>query len=459
MPPAYRVAEVCVYALINFLPFLALALYPFRGALRFSRPVIGGLIALLSLAQMALGLTAAFDDRAPAGLLSAVSTLLYAVFYFLAVKKPAGKTLFTLLMLSNLANLAVVSAKCLEGWLFPALAVQSYRWSFSLLLFLVDCVIGVPLFRYMQRVYTPAVAPEPSGLEWHYLWLIPATFYVTWYYVVYGTGRSGLEMALQPSSALFLLLLNIGAGLVYSVVARLVLEQKKTVDLQEQNHILTLQGMQYAYLQDRMARARRARHDVRHHIAVVEDYAARGDTAALLSYLQQYSRSLPDDGALQYCQNPAANAVLAYFGRRAAEAGVDYTVQAAVPLQPGVAETDLSVLFGNLLENALEAVAREQTAHPAVRVLADTKGGTLCLTVENTFTGTLRRGQDGALLSAKPGSAALGHRSVLAIAEKYGGTARWDCDGSRCTASVLLFSTAPAVQNGEKSVENVQDYR
>ena len=79
--------------------------------------------------------------------------------------------------------------------------------------------------------------------------------------------------------------------------------------------------------------------------------------------------------------------------------------------------------------------------------------------MENTFTGTLRRGQDGALLSAKPGSAALGHRSVLAIAEKYGGTARWDCDGSRCTASVLLFSTAPAVQNGEKSVENVQDYR
>lgn len=455
MPPAYRVAEVCVYALINFLPFLVLALYPFRGSLRFSRPVIGVLIALLSLTQMGLGLTAAFNDRAPSGLLSAVSTLLYAAFYFLAVKKPAGKTLFTLLMLSNLANFAVVSAKCLEGQLFPALAVQSYRWSFSLLLLLVDCVIGAPLFFYMKRVYTPAVAPEPSGFVWHYLWLIPATFYLTWYYVVYGTGRSSLEMALQPSSALFLLLINVGAGLIYSVVARLVLEQKKTMDLQEQNHILTMQGVQYAYLQDRMAQARRARHDVRHHIAVMEDYATRGDTAALLAYLQQYSRSLPDDGALQYCENPAANAVLVYFARRAAEAGVDYTVRAAVPLHPGVAETDLSVLFGNLLENALEAVAREQTDHPAIRVLADTKGGTLCLTVENTFTGTLRRGRDGALLSAKPGSAALGHRSVTAIAEKYGGTARWESDGARCTASVLLFSTPSSAKNGEDAVENV----
>ena len=37
MPPLYRLAEVAVYALLNFLPFLALALYPFRRCLRFFR--------------------------------------------------------------------------------------------------------------------------------------------------------------------------------------------------------------------------------------------------------------------------------------------------------------------------------------------------------------------------------------------------------------------------------------
>lgn len=29
MPPLYRMLEVCVYSLTNFLPFLAMALYPF----------------------------------------------------------------------------------------------------------------------------------------------------------------------------------------------------------------------------------------------------------------------------------------------------------------------------------------------------------------------------------------------------------------------------------------------
>ena len=39
MPPLYRMLEVCVYSLTNFLPFLAMALYPFRRRLRFSPAV------------------------------------------------------------------------------------------------------------------------------------------------------------------------------------------------------------------------------------------------------------------------------------------------------------------------------------------------------------------------------------------------------------------------------------
>ena len=123
MPPLYRMLEVCVYSLTNFLPFLAMALYPFRRRLRFSPAVAAALVAVLTLLQMGLGLCAAFFTPGRGSLLSAVSTGLYAVFYFLAVRAYPGKTLFTLLMISNLANLVVIAAKCLEGQLFPALAV------------------------------------------------------------------------------------------------------------------------------------------------------------------------------------------------------------------------------------------------------------------------------------------------------------------------------------------------
>ena len=34
MPPFYRILEISVYSLLNFLPYLFLALYPFRRHLR-----------------------------------------------------------------------------------------------------------------------------------------------------------------------------------------------------------------------------------------------------------------------------------------------------------------------------------------------------------------------------------------------------------------------------------------
>ena len=112
MPPLYRIAEICVYSLLNFLPFMALALYPFRSRLRFSVKITVCIIVVISFIQMGLGLWAAFFSGGKAALASVVSTAVYVVFYFFAVKVNFGKALFTLLMISNTANFVVAASKC-----------------------------------------------------------------------------------------------------------------------------------------------------------------------------------------------------------------------------------------------------------------------------------------------------------------------------------------------------------
>ena len=361
MPPVYRFIEIIVYSLLNFLPFLALALYPFRHSLRFSRGVTGILIGLLSVIQVLLGAWVSFVPGNHAAIASALSTALYAAFYFLAVKKHFGKTLFTLLMISNLANFAVISAKCIEGLLFPALAVQSYRWSFSLMLFAVEIILSVPIFLYMKSVFTPAVEKEPSGFEWRYLWLIPATFYIVWYFAIYSVvSRSALEIALRPKNTLFLFIINVGAILIYYVVTRLILEQNQTLELEEKNHQLSMQAVQYENLQEKITDARRAKHDVRHHISLIREYVSKGELDALLRYLDGYNDSLPDDLLIRFCENPAANAVLLYFAQQAKDNDIDYIVNAEIPGDIFVSDTDISVLFGNLIENAIDAAKRSR---------------------------------------------------------------------------------------------------
>lgn len=437
MPSFSRIAESAVYSLLNFLPFLALAVYPFRRSLRFSVKATGLLIGMLTVIQIFLGFWAAFFSEGRAGLISAVSTLLYAAFYFIAVKKHFGKTLFTLLMISNIANLAVIAAKSAEGQIFPLLALQGYRWSFSLMLFIVEALISVPLFFYIVKVYTPAMEKEPSGFEWRYLWLIPATFYIMWYYAFYGNiSRTSLEIAMRPKNALFLFIINIGEILIYYVVTQLISEQNKTLELKERNHQLTMQTVQYENLQERITDARRAKHDVRHHIAVMQEYLGNKDYSALEDYLNRYGRSLPDDSLVSFCENTAAGAVLLYFAQQAKNNGIDYVVKAEIPQNIGIEETDISVMLGNLLENALEACKAEEGKRKII-IRAGTDGGSLCITVDNTYTGRLKFAADGRLLSTKHKGAGLGTQSVKSIAEQNGGICRFEAKDGMFYASVL----------------------
>lgn len=103
---------------------------------------------------------------------------------------------------------------------------------------------------------------------------------------------SALEIALRPKNTLFLFCINVGAILIYYVVTRLILEQNKTLELREKNHQLTMQAMQYENLQEKISDARRAKHDVRHHIALLQEYLNNGELDALREYLNRYNESL-----------------------------------------------------------------------------------------------------------------------------------------------------------------------
>lgn len=373
---------------------------------------------------------------------SAVSMILYITFYFVSIKEHFGKTLFTLLMISNLANLTVVSAKCLEGFFFPVLATQDYRWSSSLMFFAVGICLSVPVLLYMKTVFVPAVNSESSGLEWRYLWLIPVTFYLIWCYVLYGnSSHSSLEIALQPKNTLFLFAINIGAFLIYYVVARLILEQNKSLELREKNHQLIMQAIQYKNLQEKITDARRAKHDVRHHIALIQEYLREGKLDTLHDYLDKYNKSLPDDSLVSFCDNTAANAVLRYFAQQAKDNCIDYFVKVKIPDDIFVSDTDISVMFGNLIENALESCRNESGNDRKILIRASLTGSSFCIMVDNTFSGTLKYTNDDKLVSTKHKGLGLGTQSVKNIAAHYNGVCRFETKDGMFYASVMCNKT------------------
>lgn len=437
MPPLYRILEVALYSLLNFLPYMVLALYPFRNQLRFSRVTTILLVILITVVQIDLGILAAFSGG-DKGVLSAASTIIYALFYFTAVKARFGKTLFTLLMLSNISNFVVICAKCLEGLVFGEIAYETYRWTNSLFMIIVHLVTTVPLGFYFHKHYSIGINRTAGSSTWNYLWLIPATFYLLWYHHAYGGTESALEIALSPHHTLFLLAINLGAFLTYHMLIRLIRELETRQALETKNHQLTLQTLQHENLRERIAEARQAKHDIRHHILVMNEYLKSQKYDELEMYLKNYQRSLPDDSSIVFCSHYATNTLLLYFAQQAKNSDVDFSVSVHLPEQISLPDHVLSVVLGNLLENAFEASASVPAALRRITVRGKADARSVFFEIDNTYNSELIRDKNGYYLSTKHEGRGVGLSSVRAIATQYDGLFEIEQKENVFCASILL---------------------
>lgn len=104
----------------------------------------------------------------------------------------------------------------------------------------------------------------------------------------------------------------------------------------------------------------------------IERVKAMLDRIDITGLEKMRAESLPDDSLIRFCENTAANAVPLYFAQQAKSNGIDYIVKADIPSDIFVTETDISVIFGNLLENALDACKKEKSDNkklPLMRAL------------------------------------------------------------------------------------------
>ncbi len=439
MPELYRLVEVSVYALLNFLPLAILAVYLLRNQLRCRTGIIVCLLCVLSLFQITIGIRLVFFPGRFLGMLSFGCTVVYAVSLLYAVKAPAGKTMFVLLFLSNIENYVVMLSKCLEGQLFPDLARQQYRWSFSFCMILVMTILGLPFYLYVKREIVPIIQLKHNDHDWRFLWLVPGVFYFIWYCIIYILNDvSTLEMALRPEVALFFTIFHLGALLAYYVTARMLKINEQNRILEEQKSIASIQLLQYQNLQEKIVETRRARHDMRHHAALMNGYLQEGQYDKLEEYLNRYTKIIYDAEAVQMCENVTVNVILLYFAGLAKVHEIDFDGEAVISSNTKVSETDLSVLFGNLLENAMDACLEKPEGNEKIVVRIRETTSSLCFTIDNTFHGEIKRTSDDRYMSAKHKGEGIGISSCRSIVENYHGIMDIEQSDGMFRVSVLL---------------------
>lgn len=221
---------------------------------------------------------------------------------------------------------------------------------------------------------------------------------------------------------------------------------KETARMTEQ--LISLQRGQYEGMAETAKTVNAQRHDLRHQLAVLKSYNSSGDTLRLGAYLDELTTNIPASDEKQLCENFAVSAVALHYLSIAENAGINTSVQLLIPVKTGrVQEIDLCVIVGNLFENAIEACKRQTCGERFIKLNAGIQYDTLTITMDNSFDGNSTE-KDGIFLSTKRNGRGVGLSSIIAVARKYGGDARFETKGDVFLSFVYVDMTEPETSAG-----------
>lgn len=432
----FEVFEWFLYACANLLPQLALITIACKDFLRFSLRKTA--IMSVSVLLWYFGCLMASET----GLLSylMLNYLLnvgYLLFGILLTKGKPWQLLFSLSMVLNYGSVCAI----ISGGIFHAFHMEAieFGWPDSLLTLAIAACFWPLYYKLLVGKLRPLFLHEDTDGIWRILWLVPALFCVIHYFCIWT--YSGL-FSKRLLNVLFLVVVNLGAAFVSYLVAKIVGEKTRLLRLESENQRLAMQMAQYESLKERMEETRRARHDLRQHLRLMQSYLDNSNKTALQDYLNTYGQTLPAGTGIRYCENTVADTVVRYYAQLAQENHISFKAKMELPAAIHLPEPDLCVLLGNLLENALESCKKHPDSSPNIQIIGKLVGIQMLTIIVNNCPADEPKWENDMLLSSKRSGTGIGTTSIRTIAKRYDGEARFEWKDNLFSASVVLMLPA-----------------
>ncbi len=287
-----------------------------------------------------------------------------------------------------------------------------------------------PWFRWMVDDFL-------SERVWRVVWVLPICFIVMYFLMQPWHPETVLINRVQSMGVVLVLAALVVQLFFMYLLYRIGKEVEANAQLTAEKQLLTMEARRYQELRSHMDETRLLRHDFRQHVRVITNLAGTGRTAELEQYLRQLNETLTGTYST-LCPNPAVDALVGYYHQAALRQGVPIEWKLSLPADLPMPETDLCMLLGNLLENALEASLRLPAESRHIKVICQMLSpAMLGLIVENPYDGVLKK-QGEKLLSTRHEGLGVGLQSVQGTVNRYHGKLSFETENLVFAVNVLL---------------------
>lgn len=178
------------------------------------------------------------------------------------------------------------------------------------------------------------------------------------------------------------------------------------------------------------------KHDFHHHLQTLKGQLEAGEVDRAIAYIEQLDRNLQGVDTLLKTGNVTVDAILSAKIAQARAEGIAVTVQANLPRELTLSDLELSIVIGNLLDNAIEA-CRKAEEEKFLRLTLRIKGNMLYFYLLNsagkkqTKIGSLFR-------TGKSGAHGFGLHRAEAIVRQHGGWVKYSSEDGAFTSEFLV---------------------
>lgn len=182
-------------------------------------------------------------------------------------------------------------------------------------------------------------------------------------------------------------------------------------------------------------------HNIKYYLKQIGIYLESNETDKIRNVLNQLQVTIHQEETHLICANRFLNALLIDFKEEAKKRDV----MSEIFVEPGfkiefMDDIDIVSVFGNLLDNALEAAEKCENGRVSVELYMQNDGNLVVCRIENNYNGMIiEKGDNMITTKDNPSLHGLGIRSVKKLVDKYNGYIQND-HGQGIYTVTLMFS-------------------
>lgn len=303
------------------------------------------------------------------------------------------------------------------------------------------------LYYFVKKVFQPLLNETSSLSIWNYICFIPIVLFLL-YRLSTDPSYFNQDYTWHAHFVFLPATWSFGTLAIYYTTIKSMSIINSKIKLERELHYTKILAAssekQYLALKEYIMDAKRLRHDFRHSLIVLYQYAQDGNNDKILEHLTSYIDALKPNSGTPICENASLNTILIYYISLAQSEGIEVKSFIDVPNKLDLPDTELCVLTGNLMENAFEASRKVMQGKRFIHIrMQMSSRKILSLIISNSYEGEVQQ-KNGKFISSKHSGYGIGLSSVKHITEKYNGIMRVEIKDSVFKVSILLNIVSPS---------------